>query len=76
VPIYEALTDIPQLGDGAKTTLARDEPFAVRYYLIRSGQYDCRSSQEMLRRWQQGRFGRSEAGQNGTTRTGFPGIAR
>jgi hypothetical protein len=56
VPIYESLTDIPHLSDGAKAGLARSEPYAVRYYLIRSGQHDCRSSQETLRSWQLGRF--------------------
>jgi hypothetical protein len=54
VPIYEALTNIPQLSDTAKAGLARDEPFAVRYYLIRSGEYDCRSSEEALERWRRG----------------------
>jgi hypothetical protein len=58
VPIYEALTDIPHLSDEAKAGLARSEPYAVRYYLIRSGQDDCRSSEETLRGWGQGQWRR------------------
>jgi hypothetical protein len=55
VPIYESLTDIPHLSDRDKASLAHSEPFAVRYFLMRSGQEDCRSSEETLRAWAQGR---------------------
>jgi 4-amino-4-deoxy-L-arabinose transferase-like glycosyltransferase len=58
VPIYEALTDVPHLSDRDKSALAHSEPYAVRYYLMRSGHYDCRSSEQTLRAWMQPSLGR------------------
>lgn len=51
VPLRESLYDLDRLTPEARTRFARDNPDALRFYMMRSGRYSCVESEEVRKTW-------------------------
>jgi hypothetical protein len=57
--LHDAFARTSALDPADKAALvSRESPEGIRYYLIRSGKYDCTTSSEAVAAWKRGDFSR------------------